>query len=282
MKKIVKQFFSVMLLAATIASCKKDEIKSYFQGGTPPVLTPSSTAAQILKKDNKDNVALILNWTNPNYQFSTGVSSHDVTYYIQVDTTGPNFTSKGMQESAVPNEITKTLTVKDLNGFLSKMELKAGKEYNVEMRIKSVLTSGSVPLYSNIVKIKLTPYLDYAVEPPGTEANGYNDGNLWVTGDAFSSGWSNPLPVPYDVNQKFTKIDVLHYELKVTFNASGAYKLIQQQGNWATQYHAMAPADALSGTFEKRDADPAFNSPGAGSYKIEVNFQTGKYTLTKQ
>jgi starch-binding outer membrane protein SusE/F len=282
MKNIFLKTFSVITLAATIASCKKDEAKSYFEGGTAPVLTASSTAAQVLKKENKDNVALVLNWTNPNYQFGTGPSSQDVVYYIQVDTTGKNFTSGGMQETAVPKELTKTLTVKDLNGFLSRMELKSGTEYNVELRIKSVISGGAAALYSNVLKIKLTPYLDFAVEPPGTAAAQYNDGSLWATGDAFASGWSNPLPAPYATSQKFTKIDVLHYQLIVTFNASGGYKLIQEQGNWDTQYHAIAPNEALSGTFEKKNSDPQFPSPGAGSYKIEINFQTGKYTLTKQ
>lgn len=282
MKKTFIKIFSLVMLAATFASCKKDEAQSFFEGGTAPVLTASSTAAQILKKENKDNIALVLKWTNPNYQFSTGPSSQDVVYYLQVDTTGKNFTSAGMQEQAIPKELTTTLTVKDLNGFLSRMELKSGKEYNVEMRIKSTISGGSVALYSNVIKIKLTPYLDFAVEPPGTLAAQYNDGNLWVTGDAFASGWQNPLASPYDVSQKFTKIDVLHYQLIVTFKASGGYKLIQEQGNWSTQYHALAPNDALSGTFEKKDADPQFPSPGAGSYKIEINFQTGKYTLTKQ
>ncbi len=282
MKKTFIKIFSVVMLAATVASCKKDEAQSFFQGGTAPVLTASSTASQVLKKENKDNVALVLNWTNPKYQFSTGPSSQDVVYYLQVDTTGKNFTSAGMQELAIPKELTTTLTVKDLNGFLSRMELKSGTEYNVELRIKSVISGGAAALYSNVIKIKLTPYLDFAVEPPGTAAAQYNDGNLWATGDAFASGWSNPLPAPYATTQKFTKKDVLHYELIVTFNASGGYKLIQEQGNWDTQYHALAPNDALSGVFEKKNSDPQFLSPGAGSYKIEVNFQTGKYTVTKQ
>ncbi len=283
MKKIMQRIF-LMLASAVIffSSCKKVENRIYYQGGTPPVLTASSTAAQVLKKENKDNIALILNWTNPNYMFTTGVSSQDVTYTIQVDTAGKNFTSSNLQESAIAKELSKSLTVKELNGFLSKMELKAGVEYNVEMRIKATLMNGSAPLYSNVLKIKITPYLDYAVEPPGTAAANYNDGNLWVVGDAFASGWSNPLPSPYATSQKFTKIDVLHYELLVTFNASGGYKMIQEQGVWSSQYHALAPASALSGNFEKKDSDPQFPSPGAGLYKIEVNFQTGKYTLTKQ
>jgi hypothetical protein len=86
----------------------------------------------------------------------------------------------------------------------------------------------------------------------------------------------------FQVSQRFRRADVLLYVLDdVTFNASGYYKLIQTQGVWGTQYHALAPANAMSGEFEKRDADPAFASPGAGRYKIEVNFQTGKYKLTR-
>jgi hypothetical protein len=103
-----------------------------------------------------------------------------------------------------------------------------------------------------------------------------------MVGDAVASGWSNPLPPPYDVTQKFTRIDVLHYEAMINFNAAGGYKLIQKQGVWATQYHALDGTAALSGDFEKKDSDPQFPSPGAGLYKVEINFQTGKYKLTKQ
>ena len=74
----------------------------------------------------------------------------------------------------------------------------------------------------------------------------------------------------------------MHYELIVDFDKTGGYKLIQQPGVWSTQYHAITAGAALSGDFEKKDADPQFASPGVGKYKIEVNFQTGKYKLTSQ
>jgi hypothetical protein len=282
MKNKLKLIFGIAVLALAFTSCKKDENRVVYQGGTAPVLTASSTAPQVLLKANKDNPALSLTWTNPDYKFNTGVSSQDVTYTVQVDTAGKNFTSAGMQEKAIAKDLRWDLTVKDLNQLLSKMELKAGTTYDVEIRVKSTLINNSVPLYSNVLKIKLTPYLDFAVEPPGTAAANYNDGTLWVVGDAFAGGWNNPLQPPYDVTQKFTKVDVLHYELIATFNATGGYKLVQTMGVWGTQYHALDGTAALSGDFEKRDADPQFPSPGAGSYKIQVNFQTGKYTLTRQ
>ena len=281
MKNIFKLLL-IALLAGSFSSCEKDENRITFEGGTSPVLTASSTTPMVLLIGNKDNFALRFNWTNPDYKFSTGVSSQDVTYTLQVDLEGNDFKSAKLQERAIANELELSLTVKGLNDFFTLMELPAGVAYNTEFRIKSTLGNGSVPLYSNVIKMSVTPYLDFIVEPPGTLALNYDDGELWMVGDAVASGWSNPLPPPYDVTQKFTRLDVLRYEAMITFNPSGGYKLIQKQGVWATQYHALDGTAALSGDFEKRDADPQFPSPGAGLYKVEVNFQTGKYKLTKQ
>jgi hypothetical protein len=282
MKNILRVSSYFFLLAVVLFSCKKDEHQVVFQGGKNPVLTASTTADMVLNINNKDAVAEIFTWTNPDYKFNTGSSSQDVTYTLQFDTAGKNFTSAGIQERSIGNDLSVTLTVKDLNSFLSKMELVAGRPYNMEIRVKAALVGNTVPLYSNVIKIKITPYLDFAVEPPGTAPN-YDNGNLWVTGDCFPSpDWSNPIPPPYDVSLKFTKIDKLHYELIADFDHSGGYKLIQIQGDWSTQYHAKVANTALSGDFEKKDADPQFASPGIGRYKIEVNFQTGKYKLTLQ
>ena len=282
MKNILKLLLAGLVINMAFVSCKKDENKIYFEGGTDPVLSASSTGPFVLNKNDANNFAIRFEWTNPDYIFTTGVSSQNVTYTLQVDLAGGNFSSPKLIESAIANELGVSYTVKEFNSFFSRMELAFGRQYNVQFRIKSTLTNGSVPLYSNVIDITVTPYLDFVVEPPGTEANGYMDAGLWATGDAFASGWSNPLPSPYDVSQQFTMIDILHYEAILNFNATGGYKLIQKQGEWSSQYHALAPNEALSGDFEKRDADPQFLSPGAGLYKVEVNFQTGKYKLTKQ
>lgn len=281
MKNIFKLFSGIFLLSLVFSACKKDEHQVVFLGGTNPVLTSSTAGPLVLSKDKKDEVVMVLNWTNPDYKFNTGISSQDVSYVIQVDTAGKNFTSSNLQEKAIAKELGITLTVKDLNSFLSKMELKANVQYNVEIRIKATLVGGTVPLYSNVLKIKISPYLDYAVQPPGT-APGFLDGNLWAVGDCFPGpDWSNPLPAPYNVTLKFTQIDVLHYELIADFDKTGGYKLIQIPGDWGSQYHALLANLPLAGDFEKKDADPQFASPGVGKYKIAINFQTGKYTLTK-
>ncbi len=281
----MRNFLRLLSLSAivfAISSCEKKENMIYYEGGTPPVFQASSTGPFVLDKNRANEFHIRFDWTNPNYLFTTGVSSQNVTYTLQVDLAGQSFSSPKLVESAIANDLNVSYTVKQFNSFFSRMELPFGVTHNVEFRVKSTLAGGSVPLYSNVLSMTVTPYLDFVVEPPGTSAAGYLDGELWATGDAFASGWSNPLPSPYDVSQKFTRIDILHYEGYLTFNPGGGYKLIQQQGVWSSQYHALAPNLALSGDFEKRDSDPQFPSPGVGVYKVEINFQTGKYKLTKQ
>jgi hypothetical protein len=115
-----------------------------------------------------------------------------------------------------------------------------------------------------------------AVEPP-------NEGTLWLTGDAAPSGWKNPLPAPFDVNQKFTRLTNTTYQLTLDLPGGGLYKLIQTQGNWNTQYHMIQGGTWESGQLEKKDADPAFiGPPTAGRYRIIVDFMKGTYQLVKE
>jgi hypothetical protein len=260
-----------------LASCKKEENKIYFEDATPPILTALFSPPLVLTDANKNNVAIRFSWTNPDYRFSTGLSSQNVTYTLQVDTTGSKFTNPAMQQVTIANDLGVTYTGKDLNAILTKLNLAEDVPHNVEFRIVSSLGNNSLPLYSNVVKIVITPYLDVAVPVPTA-------GTLWVTGDAFASGWGNPLPSPYDVTQKFTKVSNTVYQLIVDMKSSGGYKLIQKQGDWSTQYHVVTGGSASSGSFEYGDVPGnAFPAPAAaGSYKITVNFKTGTYTVVKQ
>lgn len=283
MKKNLLKFFlfaSVALLG--LSACEKDENQVVYEGGTAPKLTASTTGPLVLLDTKINDPAITFNWTNPEYKFNTGINSQDVNYILQFDSTGKNFSYK-LQEQSIPGNLSVTLLVKELNAFLTKMGLEAGKVHSIDVRVKATLANGSVPLYSNVITLKINPYLDYAVEPPGTKSLNFVDGELWIVGNAVASGWNNPLPPPFDVTQKFTRIDVLHYQANITFVGGGGYKLIQKQGVWGTQYHALdgSPSAALSGAFEKKDADPQFPGPDAGVYKVYVNFQTGRYTLTK-
>lgn len=276
MKLISKLLFFSLLLFA-IGSCTKDENKIYFEDGIAPALTASKTGSIPLSFATKDEEAIKLTWTNPDYKFTTGISSQDVNYLIEIDTTGSNFTNPNRQSVSVSQELERSFTVAQLNDYLlNQLVLVPGMSHNIEMRVKSTLGNNSVPLYSNVLQYTVTPYsIPPKVEPP-------TNGTLWITGDAAPSGWANPLGAPHDVNQMFTKISNTLYELILNMPGGGAYKLIQEQGVWGTQYHMLAGGTWEGGDFEKKDADPGFPGPSsAGNYKITVDFQRGKYTVVK-
>lgn len=280
MKKIFKTLITIVMLASFFTGCKKEENKVFFEGGTVPVLTPSSTAALTLLDANKANTAIKFTWTNPNYQFTTGVSSQDVSYTLQVDTTGANFTNPNIQEIAISKDLEKSFTVKELNTVLIKLLLLENINHSIEFRLKASLVNGAVPLYSNVVKIVVKPYLDVAIPISTT-------GNLYVTGDATAEGWTNS---PSSA-QKMTKISNTEYSFTMSMAPGKYYKFLTTPGFWQPQYGLKTGSGGTSSSGElglnnqtpQYPSDPdAIPTPStAGTYKINVNFKTGKYTVTQ-
>jgi starch-binding outer membrane protein SusE/F len=280
MKRIINRFSFFILAAFVLVACEKVENRVSYQTGTAPALTASTSTVR-LEAGEESNTAIRFNWTNPNYQFTTGVSSHDVKYTMEIDTLGGNFNSSRKFVTAFAKELSKTYTVGELNGILGnsmQLQLDPRRNYTFQVRITSSLGVGTnaVPLVSNIITFTTSPF------PPPPKVPTPDANTLWATGDAFASSWQNPLPGPYDVSQKFTRLSTTLYELTVNMPGGGNYKLIQAQGNWGTQYHMLAGGTWQGGEFEKRDADPGFpGPPSAGTYKITVNFQLGQFNVVK-
>ena len=82
MKSISKYLLSAFTLIVVLASCEKDEHKVYLESSKEPVLTASTTSAMVLTAANSNNPAIKFSWTNPDYKFTTGISSQDVTYVL--------------------------------------------------------------------------------------------------------------------------------------------------------------------------------------------------------
>lgn len=274
MKNIVKLIFGSLLLTSIFSSCEKDENKIYFEGGTAPVLTASSTSAMVLNIANKNNLALKFNWTNPDYRFTTGLSSQDVSYILQFDTTGANFTSPKKYEKAISKELTTSLTVGELNTALLAMDLVEGISHSIEIRVKSSLVNSSVPLYSNVLTIVITPYLDVVYPVPA---------NLYITGAATPGNWMGGGD-PELTSQKFTKISSSEFELaSLALNPGVGFLFVPVYGDWGNKYGFTGAG--LGNNVNGDNFQPGGNdflSPAiAGNYKITVSFKTGKYSLTK-
>ena len=275
MKKLSKLAILSSLLIATIWSCKKDETKNYYEGGTPPALTSTSTALT-LSDATKNDVAFSLSWTNSNYQFTTGASSFDVSYLIEIDTVGANFTNPQRQSIAVNKNLNTSFTVGQFNGYLlNQLQLDTSMTHNLEVRVTARLLNGAVPLASNSIRITAKPYpLPPAVTPPVT-------GKLFLVGGATPGGWNNPVPVP---SQQFTKVSNTLYEITIPLKGGEEYLLLPLNGDWGNKYavdNKTIPGLSAGGDFGFNKGDN-FPAPAAdGNYKISVDFQRGKFTLTK-
>lgn len=276
MKNILKFTGTLLLVSFLFTACKKQINDIQYLGGTDPVLTASSTVALVLLPANANNPAVSFSWTNPDYQFSTGISSQDVTYTLQIDTVGSNF--KDVSETTISKDLSVALTVSELNKKILSLNVIPGGVSNIEIRIKSTLVNSTLPLYSNIIKMKVTSYLDFAITPPGT-APLYADGKLFLVGSATGGGWNNPVPLP---TQQFTRMDATHYKITVPLLGGQEYLLLPVNGDWGTKYGNSCGANscnAAAGDNFKVGGDNVKGPASAGTYTITVNFVTGKFTV---
>jgi hypothetical protein len=153
------------------------------------------------------------------------------------------------------------------------MDLPENVAHELELRVRSTVTTGALPLFSNTIKLTVTPYLDVAVPLPPT-------GDLYITGNAMPSDWTNSPPAA----QKFTKVSNTEYTITVPLVAGRFYKFLSTPGQWQPQYGGNNASGGDLGVNMGGGSDPdAIPTPGeAGNYKITVNFKTGKYTVVKQ
>lgn len=274
MKNIFKLCFT-FFLTGLIASCEKNISTISYEDGTAPVLT-ANRATISLSFANKDNEAVKFTWTNPNYKFSTGPNSQDVAYLVELDTTGANFTNPARKAIGLSKELTLSMTEGELNDYLlNQLQLKFGVPHNIEFRVTSSLTNTSVPLHSNVLKYTVTPYdIPPKVAPPAS-------GKLFIVGSATAGGWNNPVPVP---SQEFTQVSPTVYTLTAVLTSGNSYLFLPVNGDWGTKYGAIG-ANNSNNTVEddfKVGGGDLLSPTVSGTYKIEVDFQRGKFKLVKQ
>jgi starch-binding outer membrane protein SusE/F len=276
--KLVTLLSSLLLIA--FAACEKEENRIFLEEGTAPVLTASRAGAVPLSFATKDQEAVKLSWTNPNYKFTTGTSSQGVNYQIEIDTAGANFTNPKRKILNVSNDLSLSITQDQFNDYmLNQLLLDSTMSHNMEIRIRSTIGSTAVPLFSNVLQFTAKPYaIPPKVDLP-TSGELYIVGNATPGGDA--TGWNNPVPVP---SQQFTRVSPTFYTLTIDLNPDKSYLLLPVNGSWNDKYGGVGAgnnSNNVNGDDFKRGGSDLKSPAIPGTYKIEVDFQIGKFTVTK-
>jgi hypothetical protein len=282
MKKLITNICSIFLAGLILVSCKKDENQVVFEGGDAPVLSANKTGAIPMSFLTKDEEAIRLDWTNPNYRFNSGISSQDVTYTVEIDTAGINFGSSNIKRVAISKELSVSFTQSQMNDFmLNQLNLNVNVTYTIQMRVIASLTNDNGKVVSNVLEFTARAYtIPPKVTPPGT-APDYTDGRLFLVGSATPGGWANPVPTP---SQEFTKISSTLYEIVVPMSGGGSYLFLPINGFWGAKYGGLGANNTnnVMGDDFKPEGGDMLAPSSSGTYKITVDFQRGKFTLVQQ
>lgn len=282
MRHIILRMPIVLAVMLLLQGCDKEENRIFYLGGKLPKLTASTNAVNLQPPPADVTArAIRFDWTNPDYQFTTGVSSQDVNYLLEIDTAGANFNSKAKFATSVARDLSKSYTVDELNAILGNtMSLPFGRRYNLEARVISSLgPNQAAKLVSEKIGFTATPF----APPPKVQTP--TDGRLFIVGNATPGGWNNPVPLP---SQEFKRISSTLYEITVPLGGAGTFYLfLPENGSWASKYAVPdngAPGVVNGGEFRfYTSGGQDFPAPTApGNYKITADFQKGLFTVVKQ
>lgn len=153
------------LVALSLFACEKDEDRVVVRQGTPAALTASASTL-VLDRTNSGADALTFTATPSNYGFNAAV-----TYTLELAKKGSNFSDS--VAVALGNAREKKFTVAEFNNLLNQLELQPDAAGQVEARVRSQVAPSIAPVYSNVVTVTATPYVDIRDYPSIYVPGGY-------------------------------------------------------------------------------------------------------------
>jgi starch-binding outer membrane protein SusE/F len=267
MRSIIKILIVATGVTFGLIACDKTESLPLYGAGKNPTLSVSTTTLAPLPADS-NNVALTMNWTFPNH----ATDSASIKYTIEIDSTGRSFSKEVTK--VVIGSLSTAFKAKELNAIL----LAYGYAFNVpvdmDVRVTSSYGNNNEKLSSNVIKIRMTPY---KVPPKVALPTSLK---LYIVGDATAGGWNNPVPVP---SQELVRLDETTWGGVFLLTGGKQYLLLPVNGDWSHKFAVAnnSVAGLNAGGDFGYDLSDNFPGPAAtGLYKIIVDFQAGKFSVT--
>jgi len=154
MKATLKSSLLLLIASATVlSSCVKNDIKAYLNPGTAPMLNTTINTLTLLQANAASNAGSFT-WTAADFGYKAAI-----TYSIQFSKGGTNFASASTTDLVIGSQLSRTITVGDLNAKMQEI-ITDGIATQVQARVKADVGSGVTPIYSNVVTMTVTSYLD--------------------------------------------------------------------------------------------------------------------------
>ena len=268
MRSIINFLLVAACLTFGLTACDKTDDVPVFGTGTTPTLSVSATAIAPQAADS-NNTALSFSWNSAAY----ATDSANMKYTIEMDSTGKNFARPDSR--MVMGSLSTSFTAKELNNFLIARGYAFNVPVDMDVRLVSSYANNNERRVSNTVKIRMTPYKipPKVVLPAG--------GKLFIVGGATVAGWTNPIPAPAQA-QEFTRMSETTFGGIFQLAGGQSYLIVPENGSYNGKYGGLGSNNSNNpdGDNFKVEGSDLMTPAASGLYKIILDFQTGRFTVT--
>lgn len=257
MKRIFINIILLGLVAFLQIACEKDETLTVAKSDAEPAKLSATKTTLTLDEADADQDAVTFSWTAADFGFSAAVN-----YSLEFGKKDSNFVNAKTID--LGNSKERTMTVGALNAIANGIRLKGFVANEMEVRIRADIGGTVKPVYSSVVLLNITPYLD---KPP------YQ--TLYMVGDATVGGWDNKAATPM-----FRATDNVFLFTYTGKFKKGYFKFLGTLGKWAPMWGRSSSGGVF---FRATEADPdpdAFEVQTEGYYTVTLNLRNTSFSMT--
>jgi len=245
------KIFSLLLVSSVVLwSCEKDETRAILNPGGATQLS-ATVNTLVLTQANAANSAVTFTWGKASFGYEAAIN-----YTLQLAKGGTNFATASTTEVNKGTLLTKAFTVGEFNAKMQEI-ISDGAATGVEVRVRSSVGTNVPPIYSNVVNMTVTSYLDIVNYSFPAAMN--------VAGNF--QGW-DPATAPQIVNTRNGGYN--GYEGYIIFTDAAPQFKIVKGNNWGAGDYGMASATTL-GNGGANFSLPSGGAGLAGLYRLRAN-----------